>query len=183
MYRWWIKIYYRFLETKKEKYLQKLINSGLVMGRNVVIAESIFLDPSHCYLISIGDDCTFAPGVRLIAHDASIYLHLGYTKIGRIKIGNKCFLGDGVAVLPNVTIGEGSIIGTGSIVIKDVPPGMIAAGNPAKVICSVDDYLNKVKKMAEGKKIFGQDYFLENLTDEKRQEMLQAVDDGVGFMV
>lgn len=183
MYNFLVNQYYKVLEYKQKRFLQKLKNRGLVMGKNIIIADSIFLDPSHCFLISIGDDCVFAPGVRLIAHDASTYRYLGYTKIGKIRIGNKCFLGDGVAVLPNVTIGDGAIVGTGSVVIKDVPAGMVVAGNPAKIICSVEEYVDKVKKMSEGKKIFGEEYFIGNLTVTKRREMLDAVEDNFGFMV
>jgi len=183
MYNYLVGKYYKIINYKKKRYLQKLIDQGLKLGKNVSIMDNFFFDPSHCFLITIGDDCIFAPGVRLIAHDASTVLHLGYTKIGKITIGKRCFLGDGVAVLPGVTIGDGSIIGTGSIVIKDIPAGMVAAGNPAKVICSVEEYVSKVKKMSEGKKVFGREYFIGSLTNEMREEILQSVDDSIGFIV
>ena len=183
LYNWLIKKYYGFLQKKKEKFLNKLIQSGLILGKNVSIIDTFFFDPSHCFLISIGDNCTIAPGVRLIAHDASTKQFLGYTKIGRITIGENCFIGDSVLVLPSVTIGAGSIIGAGSVVTKDIPPGMVAAGNPARVICFVDAYLEKIKELAEKKNIFDETYFIENLNTAKRDEIFQSVGNSIGFIV
>ncbi len=183
MYNWLIKKYYEFLAKKKEKFLNKLIERGLTLGKNVSIIDTFFFDPSHCFLISIGDNCTLAPGVRLIAHDASTKQFLGYTKIGKIIIGENCFLGDSVIVLPNITIGAGSIIGAGSVVTRDIRPGMVAAGNPARVICSVEEYLEKVRKLAEEKTIFTEDYFIEHLNTKKRDEMLRELDNSIGFIV
>ena len=183
MYNWLVKKYYEFLKKKKDSYIKKLIGKGLILGKNVSIVDSFFFDPSHCFLISIGDNCTIAPGVRLIAHDASTKLFLGYTKIGKINIGANCFIGDSVIVLPCVNIGSGSIIGAGSVVTKDVPPGMIATGNPAKVICPVDEYLARIKTNSGKKKIFSEKYFIENLNKAKRDEILQSVDKSIGFIV
>ncbi|MDP1815256.1 MAG: DapH/DapD/GlmU-related protein [Leadbetterella sp.] len=183
MYNWIVKKYYEFLKKKKASYIRRLIEKGLILGNNVSIIGTFFFDPSHCFLISIGDNCTIAPGVRLIAHDASTKQFLGYTKIGRINIGENCFIGDSVIVLPCVNIGRGSIIGAGSVVTKDVPPGMVAAGNPARVICSVDEYLGKIKKIARGKIVFTEEYFIENLNKEKRDQVLQSVEKSMGFIV
>ncbi len=183
MYNWLVKKYYDFLKKKKESYIKKLRERGLVLGKNVSIIDTFFFDPSHCFLISIGDNCIIAPGVRLIAHDASTKKFLGYTKIGRIDIGQNCFLGDSAIVLPGITIGHGSIVGAGSVVTKDIPAGMVAAGNPAKVICSVNEYLDKIKAMSRDKKIFSEDYFIEKLNMAKRDEILQSVDKSIGFIV
>lgn len=183
MYNWLIKKYYNFLKKRKESYIKKLIARGLILGENVSITDTFFFDPSHCFLISIGDNCILAPGVRLIAHDASTKQFLGYTKLGKISIGENCFLGDSVIVLPSVSIGPGSIIGAGAVVTKNVPPGMIAAGNPAKIICSVDEHLTKVRKMADNKKLFTEEYYIENLDKEKRDEILQSTGTSKGFIV
>jgi len=180
-----MKKYHVFLEKKYERYLQKLVSLGLKLGENVSIVaiHTCLFDPSHCFLISIGDNCIICPNVRLIAHDASTKLFLGYTKIGKIDIGADCFIGDSVIVLPCVNIGPGSIIGAGSVVTKDVPSGMVAAGNPAKVICPVAEYLGKIRKIAEEKTFFNEDYFIEKIDERKREEILQSVKDRVGFIV
>jgi len=153
------------------------------LGNNVEIIESFFFDPSHCFLISIGDNCTICPNVRLIAHDASTKKFLGYTKIGRITIGKNCFLGDSVIVTPNVQIGCNSIIGAGSVVTKHIPPNSIAAGNPAKVISSTDDYIKRIKHISKNKTIFNEYYFIENLNAHKRKEMIRSIGDSIGFII
>jgi maltose O-acetyltransferase len=56
---------------KKRRYLNVLISRGLRLGNHVDIIDTFFFDPSHCFLISIGDNCTICPNVRLIAHDAT----------------------------------------------------------------------------------------------------------------
>lgn len=153
------------------------------LGQNVEIIETFFFDPSHCFLISIGDNCTICPNVRLIAHDASTKNSLGYTKIGLINIRENCFIGDSAIVLPNVTIGPNSIIGAGSVVTKNVPPNMIAVGNPAKVISTVPEYIEKIEAISKNKKIFGKDYLIGNLDESKRVEMIRSIGDAIGFIV
>jgi maltose O-acetyltransferase len=140
-------------------------------------------DPSHCFLISIGDNCTICPNVRLIAHDASTKKHLGHTKIGTIDIKENCFLGDSVIVLPGVTIGPNTIIGAGSVVTKTVPANSVAAGNPSHVISSIDEYLKKIERKSIGKKIFGKDYYIDKLDEEKRAEIIRSIGKTIGFIV
>jgi maltose O-acetyltransferase len=143
-----------FMRKRKERYIAGLVQNGLTLGKNVEIIDTFFFDPPHCFLISIGDNCTICPNVRLIAHDASTKKFLGYTKLGKITIKENCFIGDSVIVLPNVTIGPNSIIGAGSIVTRDIHAYSIAAGNPAKVISSLDDYLEKIQSLKRTKKVF-----------------------------
>lgn len=177
------KIYYEIEKRKKETYLDGLIKKGLTIGKNVEIISDFFFDPSHCFLINIGDNCTICPNVRLIAHDASTKKILGYTKIGKINIKENCFIGDSTIILPNVTIGPNSIIGAGSVVTKDVPPNMVAAGNPAKIIVSIDDYIKKIKTISQNKKVFGEEYWIENLDESKRIEILRSIAESIGFIV
>ena len=54
-----------------------------------------------------------------------------------ITLGDKCWLGAGVIVCPGVTIGDDSVIGAGSVVTRDIPAGVIAVGNPARVLRSL----------------------------------------------
>lgn len=177
------RLYYLVLEQKQKNYLNQLKKNGLKLGKNPEIHSRFFFDPSHCFLISIGDDCVFAPNVNLIAHDASSKHVVGYAKIGRIDIGDNCFLGNSVIVLPGVTIGKNCIIGAGSVVTKDIPPNSVAAGNPARVICSTEDYAEKLRRHSAGKKIFDSDYYIERLDNTKRAEVLAAVADDIGYMV
>jgi maltose O-acetyltransferase len=113
---------------------QRLVSLGLELGKRVHIGPQVHLDPSQCWLISIGDDTTLAPRVIVLAHDASMKRHIGYTRIGRTRIGRNTFIGAGSIVMPGVRIGDSCIIGAGSVVTKDVPDGSVAAGNPARMI-------------------------------------------------
>ena len=183
MYNWLVQKYYEFLKKKKDSYIKKLVKKGLVLGKKVEIIETFFFDPSHCFLISIGDNSTICPNVRLIAHDASTKKYLGYTKIGRIDIKENCFIGDSVIVFPNVTIGANSIIGAGSIVTRDIAPNSVAIGNPARVISDVDTYIRKIESISKQKKIFNEDYFIENLDEAKRKEIIDSIGDTIGFIV
>ena len=62
------KIYQFISKKKREKHIEQLVTNGLRIGNNVGILDGCFLDPSHCYLISIGDNCVLCPNVRMIAH-------------------------------------------------------------------------------------------------------------------
>ena len=84
--------------------------------------------------ISIGDYVAFSHGVMLFAASQD-YSRLVLTdKVGDIVIGDYVWIGGGAIILPGVTIGEGSIIGAGSVVSRDIPPYSVAIGSPAKVI-------------------------------------------------
>jgi maltose O-acetyltransferase len=178
-------IYHRCRKIKVDFHMKRLISRGLIIGEECYFAdlESVFFDPSHCYLISIGSRCIIAPKVRLIAHDASTKLFLNCTKLGRIEIKNNSFIGDSAIILPGVTIGPFSVIASGSIVTKNVPPYTIAAGNPAKIIQSLDSYLEKIESIKKEKSVFDESYFIEKLTVEKRRELLDAAASGLAFIV
>ncbi|MEG1569971.1 MAG: sugar O-acetyltransferase [Clostridia bacterium] len=97
-------------------------------------------------LVTIGNDCNFGPNVTLVTpvhpmlaqerrglqNHAGETLHLCYAK--PIAIGDDCWLGANVVVCPGVTIGEGCVVGAGSVVTRDIPPMSFAAGNPCRVI-------------------------------------------------
>ena len=130
------KIIYRI---RGEYTIAQLREMGLRVGKNFDPQLGYELDPSHCWLIEIGDNVTFGPHVQVLAHDASMHNVLGYTKIGRVRIGNNVFIGAGSIVLPNVQIGDNSIVGAGSVVTKDIPDWSVAAGNPCRVIRKITE--------------------------------------------
>lgn len=162
---------------------EKLIKMGMKVGKNFGRLNGVILDPSHCWLIEIGDNVTLAPRVHILCHDASTKQFLDYTKIGKVKIGNNVFIGAESVVLPNVKIGSNVIIGANSTVTKDISDNVVAAGNPAKVICSLDEYLERHKDNMNKVPVYGEDYTLRgNLTDDKKLQMIRELDERIGYV-
>lgn len=100
-------------------------------------------------LIEIGDNFISAPGSFILAHDASLLSIYGVYKLERTIIGNNVFLGVNSVVLPGVKIGNNVIVGAGSVVTKDIPNNSVVAGNPGKVICTVEELYQKRKNNGE----------------------------------
>jgi len=182
LYRWARNFVARRRGIQFNSYLETLRSRGLVLGRNVSFQEGVFLDPTHCFLISIGDDCVFAPNVRLIAHDASTKLVAGATRLGCIRIGSRCFLGDSVIVLPGVSIGDDCVIGAGSVVSRDVPAGSVAAGNPAHVVKPTGEYRAQHLRLREQGRTFAAGYHIPGITVERREEVLKALENGPTYL-
>ena len=164
--------------------LEQLQNMGLSFGRNFNPQQGYYLDPSHCWLITIGDDVTFGPRVQLFAHDASMHCALGYTKIAPIVIGDRVFIGAGSIILPGVHIGNDCIIGAGSVVTKDVPDGTIYAGNPARKICNTDEFLEKHRNNMAYCMLYDESYTLrQNISNEKKKQQQKELSGSTGYVV
>jgi maltose O-acetyltransferase len=126
----------------------QLKRQGLVYGERFGMNRHVEITDPH--LITIGDDVGIGAHTHLIAHDASHKRFIGYTRLGRITIGNNVFIGQRATILPGVTIGDHVIIAAGAVVTKDVPSHSIVAGNPARVIRELtDEYLTRKQAEAE----------------------------------
>ena len=161
-----------------EQNIKKLQARGLRIGEGFKCMGGVIIDPSHCWHIRIGDNVTLAPRVHILAHDASTYLFIGLTRVANVSIGNNVFIGAGTIVLPGVTIGNNVVIGAGSVVATDIPDNSLAVGSPAKVIKSLDIYLEmKKKEMKEGN-VFGEDYTLRNpgFNEAMAKELYEAAE-------
>ena len=143
--------YPRAKYLKKKKYFNK-------------IGDHVYLQPwnfgTEPSLISFGDNVHVASGVTFINHDIT-YKMFNYMsgeehyklRQGKITIGNNVFIGAKTTILYDVEIGNNVIIGAGSLVNKNIPDGVVAAGVPCKVIGSFDEYRKKyVEKAAESLK-------------------------------
>ena len=163
---------------------ETLVKRGMKVGRNFNRQQGCFLDPTHCYLIEIGDDVTMSIRVTVLTHDASMKKATGYTRLGAVKIGDRVFVGANATILPSVTIGDDAVIGAGSVVTHDVPAGVVAAGVPARVISTVDALKEKaVDQMRQGENVFDASYRMGNgLTETKKIELQKAASDGVAFI-
>lgn len=109
------------------------------------------VDDGHIY---VGNNVMFAPNVTIATATHPIQPKLreqGIQYNVDVHIGNNVWIGAGATVLPGVTIGDNSVIGAGSLVTKDIPSGVVAVGNPCKVIREIgerdDLYYYKDKKV------------------------------------
>lgn len=162
---------------------EKLIKMGLRVGKNFSRLEGSIIDPAHCWLIEIGDDVTLAPRVHILAHDASTVHYFGCAKIGRVIIGNRVFIGASTVVLPNVTIGDDVIIGANTTVTKNLESGFVYAGNPARKICSLEEYISKNKYLRDKCPYYGEEYTLrQNINDTKKEQMRNDLKNTCGFV-
>jgi maltose O-acetyltransferase len=152
--------------------LDILKERGLIVGKNFNFFNSI-IDYGHCWLVEIGDDVTITNST-ILAHDASTKLHFGKSKVGKVKIGNRVFIGYGSIVLCNVRIGDDVIVAAGTVVTKDIPSGSIVAGNPAKVIGKTSEYLEKHKKFLQEKKVYNT--YWPNKTREEIKKMQRELE-------
>ncbi len=118
---------------------------GTKIGTNVGIGHGVFIEESRPYLVEIEDGVNIGPRVMIVAHDSSYHCINPEVPIlfGRVIIRKKGYIGAKAVILPGVTIGEGAIVAAGAVVTKDVAPGTIVAGVPAKVLTTVDEALNR----------------------------------------
>lgn len=162
---------------------EKLISMGMQVGKNFGRLSGTILDPGHCWLIQIGDDVTLAPRVHVLCHDASTKKFLGYTKIGRVTIGNRVFVGAETVILPNVTIGDNVIIGANSTVTHDIPDNSVAVGSPARVICTTEEYLEKERRRMETAPCYGAEFTLgKDISPENRMRQKQELTGRIGYI-
>lgn len=91
--------------------VDELRAKGAVIGNNCDIYGVI--DCGHEFLVSMGNNVTVASGARILTHDGSTKKIVGYSRVGRVDIGDDVFIGAGAIVLPNVKIGSKVVVGGG----------------------------------------------------------------------
>lgn len=131
-----------------EFYRQK----GVKVGENVLLIRCK-IDLHMPRLLSIGNNTTIVRS-SILVHDASLNKTLGYTKYGKVEIGDNVFIGLGSIILPNVKIGNRVVVGAGSVVSKDIPDNSVAVGNPCRVIGTFDEYFERQRKNLENRPVF-----------------------------
>ena len=162
---------------------EQLTAMGMVCGENFTRMKDVILDPSHCWLIEIGDNVTLAPRVHILCHDASTKLFLGYTKIGRVTIGDNVFIGAGSVVLPGVTIGNNVIVGANSTVTHDIPDNTVYAGTPAVKLCTLEEYLSKERERMKTSPCYGEEYTLrKNVSRKLREKQKRELAGTIGYI-
>ena len=161
----------------------KLKAAGMHIGQGVNLPASTWIDSTHCYLIRIGDWCGFGQQCVILAHDAQMDEFLDAGELGKVNIHHSCHFGSRTVILPGVEIGPRTIVGANSVVSNSLPPDTVCAGVPAKVICSLDQYLERHReRLATARHFPWAEYNIEALTPERRQEVLDALDAGPCYM-
>lgn len=127
------------------------LEDGMQVGHGIsVMGKADF--GSEPYLITLEDDVRISSNVSFVTHDGGTWAfrdlpeYVDVIKYGRIRVGERSFIGCNSTIMPGVTIGKRCVIGAGSVVTKDVPDGTVVAGVPARVIMTIEEYAKKCKE-------------------------------------
>ncbi|MGI5862887.1 MAG: acyltransferase [Myxococcales bacterium] len=175
MLSWAFRRYYRWRLERRWSALRAM---GMQLGARVNLPLSVWIDTSHANLISIGDNCGFGDGCVILAHDAMSNEFLDATRIARVTIHESCHFGARTIILPGVEIGPRAIVGAGSVVTKSIPPDSVAAGNPARVLMSLEEFLARRKQALETAPLFRYEDMDPRLMTEERNRALRALLEG-----
>ena len=116
-------------------------------GFNIEVGADFYMNFGcvilDCAKVTIGDNVLFGPNVQIYCpgHPLDPVLRNGLNGPEYalpVTIGNDVWVGGGAILLPGVTVGDGAVVGAGSVVTKDVPPMVVVAGNPAKVVRQIE---------------------------------------------
>ena len=152
---------------------------GMQIGQGVNLPASTWVDTATCFAISIGDWCGFGEQCLILSHDAQMDEFLDVGLIQKVVIHESCHFGSRTVILPGVEVGPRTMVGANSVVAKSLPPDTVCAGSPAKVICSLDEYLDRhVARLATAKKFPWTEYNISSMTPDRLQELMAALDEG-----
>lgn len=144
--------------------------AGVKMGENNFIASRFW--SSEAYLISIGNFCAITKGVMFFTHGGSRSVRRKYPNFdcfGKVTIGDYVYIGTNSLIMPGVTIGDNVLIAAGSVVTKSIPSNVVVGGNPARIVCTIEEYLERnlpYNLNSKGMK-----------ADEKKRMLLQLPED------
>ncbi len=142
---------------------------GVKVGENTMISSNVFFS-SEPYLIEIGNNCQITSGVVINTHGGGILIRNyieNFDMFGRVIIEDNSYIGSNSIIMPGVTIRSNTLVAAGSVVTKSTDCNTIVGGNPARTICSLEDFINKNKKYNIG--TFGMSY-------QKKKEILLNID-------
>jgi maltose O-acetyltransferase len=173
----------RFEIARLKRRWEKLRAMGMHIGQGVNLPASTWIDTSHCFLISIGDWCGFGEQCLIMAHDGQMDEFLDAGLIAKVTIHESCHFGSRTVILPGVEVGPRTIVGANSVVSKSLPPDTVCAGVPAKVICTLDEYLSRHReRLAQNRQFPWTEYNLHAATPERVQEIRQALERGPVYL-
>lgn len=143
-----LKYFERF--THSYYFTEILRDEGFDIGEHTIFYDpkSQTLDRERPWMLKIGDYCKITRGCSILTHDYSrsvIRMYCGDVigEAGETIIGNNVFIGINSVILMGTQIGDNVIIGSGSVVSGKIPSNVVVAGNPAKIIRTLDDHIEK----------------------------------------
>lgn len=134
--------YWQYIASP-EKYARHI---GVNIGTNNLIGKKHW--SSEPYLITVGSNCQLTD-CKIFTHGGGQCIrkfHPDFDVFGKVTIGDYVYIGSGSLIMPGVTIGDNALIAAGSVVTKSIPSNMVVAGNPARIICNIDEYYDRNKK-------------------------------------
>lgn len=161
-----INIYYRHFASPI-KYARHI---GVEIGENCLITTRNW--STEPYLVKVGNNVQITNNVSIHTHGGGNCIRRkcpDFDVFGKVIIEDWAYVGAFSHIMPGVIIGEGALVAAGSIVTKSVPPHMVVAGNPAKIICSTDEYLER--NLRYNVRTKGMSY------EEKKKILLKLPDD------
>jgi acetyltransferase-like isoleucine patch superfamily enzyme len=160
----------RFFVWLRRQYAMRADPAAYARGLGVQIGDRVEFVAlaggtfgSEPYLIEIGNDVLISANVQFLTHDGGVHVlkHIDPTLdvVGPIRVGNNVYIGYGAILMPGVEIGDNSIVGAGAVVTRSIPAGSVAAGVPARVIKTAEQYLRdiaprvvRIKNLSEAEK-------------------------------
>ncbi len=143
---------YRYAKSSSDRFTKWLRNRGCSIGNNVEWhgLSNVSVDTTRPSLVEIGNNVCITKGFVLLTHGYDWMVLRNkfdevYASSGPVIIKDNVFIGINTTILKNVTIGSNTIIGACSLVNKDIPDNVVAVGNPARVVCSIEKYRAKRK--------------------------------------
>lgn len=132
------------LQTEEEPFINPPFYCDY--GNHIKVGKNFFANYNCTFLdvaaITFGDNCLLGPNVSIYTAGHPVHPHSRNSRYEygiAVTVGNDVWLGGCTVICPGVTIGDGCVIGAGSVVTKDIPPYSIAAGNPCRVIRTITD--------------------------------------------
>lgn len=158
--------YWRYVATP-EKYARHI---GVTIGKNCFISTREW--SNEPYLVSIGNNVQVTRGVSVHTHGGGNSIrkeHPDFDVFGKVVIEDWAYIGAFSQIMPGVTIGEGALVAAGSVVTKSVAAHTVVGGNPARLICTTEEYYERNKQYNVGTKGKGH--------EEKKKLLLSLPED------
>lgn len=135
--------YLRYWSETPTEYARRI---GVTIGDNNLIGRRHW--SSEPYLIKVGSNCQLTD-CRIFTHGGGQCIrkqHPDFDCFGKVSIGDYVYIGTGSLIMPGVTIGNNVLVAAGSVVTKSIPDNVVVGGNPAKIICTIEEYYIRNKQ-------------------------------------